>query len=261
MGKKLLIPCIVFCILLTMVVFTQAADNKARLPGKAMKIQSKNLTKAKPVVSPFIEAKTTQEPVIFTDDFEGTMTNWISCASWNHVEAPGGGRSFQPFSSWEYTDANSNSPTHSWHAQMGLDEELDFIISPVIHLPTEVETGGVTSPLKGLKLGYWLDVDTPEGTNAWYHLVGSAECWWGFTTTDPGAGTSSWYLEPIDVQHWRQCLITPAIDLSGAGETVTGLSGTAGVTSRAGLTPGAGFSTSTGTFVSSNSAEIKDSFL
>jgi len=71
-----------------------------------------------------------------------------------------------------------------------------------------------------LKLGYWLDIDTPEGTNSWHYLVGSAECWWGFTTTDPGAGASSWYLEPHDIQHWRQWLTTPAIDLSSAGTTV-----------------------------------------
>ncbi len=217
MVKKLLVFYIVLCILLTMVVLTQAADNKAKPQSNVVILQSKVHPKKHLADLPYVDMKPTQEPVIFTDDFEGTQADWAADASWNHVDAPGGGRTFQPISSWEYTESNSHSPTHSWHAQIGLDEELDFIVSPVIHLPTEVESEGIVSPLKGLKLGYWLDVDTPEGTNAWWHLVGSAQCWWDFTTTDPSAGTSSWYMEPHDIQHWRQWLITPEIDLTGAG--------------------------------------------
>lgn len=213
MTKKLFVCCLVLFMLLTTVVAINSADNKIKPQNKTTL-----LSKAKPVKDlsklPRFDSKMTADPVIFTDDFEGTQEGWVIDASWNHVEAPGGGRAYQPFSSWGLTETNSNSPTHSWHAPIGLDQELDFVISPVIYLPMEVETDGVLSELKGIKLGYWLDVDTPEGANAWGHLVGSAECWWDFTDADPAAGISSWYLEPHDVQHWRQWLITPDIILT-----------------------------------------------
>ncbi len=215
MVKKLFVCCLVVFVLLTTVVAINAADNKIKSQNNA-----KFLSKAKPAKDfsklPRFDSKMAADPTIFSDDFEGTMEGWVIDATWNHVDAPGGGRAYQPISSWELTETNSNSPTHSWHAPLGLDQELDFVISPVIHLPMEVETDGAASELKGLKLGYWLDVDTPEGANSWGHLIGSAECWWGLTDADPGAGVSSWLLEPHDVAHWRQWLTTPDIALTGA---------------------------------------------
>ena len=168
-----------------------------------------------------LEVKATQAPVIWSDDFEGTQANWITDASWNLIDTPGGGREFQDSTAWELVEDNSNSPTHSWHAQPTLNEELDFVISPVIYLPTTVEVEGVTSPLKGLQLAYYIDVDVPSGTYQIAHLVGSAETWWHFTSDNPGAGTSSWYFEPVDIQHWRHWITTPPIDLTGATGAVT----------------------------------------
>ncbi len=165
--------------------------------------------------------KTTQAPVIWSDDFEGTQANWITDASWNLIDTPGGGREFQDSTAWELVEDNSNSPTHSWHAQPTLNEELDFVISPVIYLPTTVEVEGVTSPLKGLQLGYYIDVDLPGGIYNIGHLVGPAETWWHFTSDNPGAGNSSWYMEPVDIPHWRQWIMTPPIDLTGATGAVT----------------------------------------
>ncbi len=186
-------------------VATTGKAQKPRLPESAI----------------YLEAGTTQGPILWSDDFEGTQGNWITDASWNLVDVPGGGRVFQPLSAWELTEANAHSPTHSWHARATLNEELDFVLSPVIQLPTQVEVGGIASPLKGLKLGYYYDVDVPTGTFRLAHLVGKVESWWHFTNTNPGAGTSSWIMVPVDIPHWRQWLISPEIDLSAAGPTVT----------------------------------------
>ncbi len=209
MVKRLLVCSLMISVFFLMVVKIQASGpqkvaQRAKLAGKPSPIE----------ISVF-ERQTLGDPVLFSDDFEGGKPNWVIDASWNHVPTAAGNRAYQPVSSWEPNNTNFSSASTSWHAKLGLDEELDFVISPVIYLPTEVTTGDVTSPLKGLKLGYNYDVDTPAG-NSWHHLVGSAECWWHFTSTDPGAGASSWWMEPKDIQHWRQWLVTPAIDLASA---------------------------------------------
>ncbi|NOZ56376.1 MAG: T9SS type A sorting domain-containing protein [Calditrichaeota bacterium] len=220
MKRKLLVGLVFSSFLFASLAVAAVSTQKAAPVNKAKQELSKIKRTTLPRSSIFSDTKATQNPVIWSDDFEGSQANWVTDASWNHVDTPNG-RAFQDSSAWELTEENANSPTHSWHAKLGLDEELDFVISPVIYLPTEVEVEGITSPLKGLKLGYMLDVDTPEGNNSWAHLVGSAECWWHFTSDNPGAGNSSWYMEPVDIPHWRQWLTTPEIDLTGSGSTVT----------------------------------------
>ncbi|NOY58598.1 MAG: hypothetical protein GXO75_06655, partial [Calditrichaeota bacterium] len=167
------------------------------------------------------------EPVIFSDDFEAMEPHWIPDASWAKT-ALGDGRAYQPVSAWSLTDQNSSSPTHSWHAVEG-NEELDFLVSPVITLPMEVETGGVTSELKGLKLGFDFDIDTPDGNadadqgEQLKYMVGPEEVLWTLSGEDVAAGTSAHYLDPTQGStdmHWRQWLVSPEIDLTGATGTV-----------------------------------------
>ena len=164
-------------------------------------------------------SETMQAVELWFDDFEGTQSNWIPDASWNHVAGTAGGRAYQPETSWGLVTTNSSSPTHSWNATEDLDQELDFLVSPVIYLPDSVEVEGIMSELKGLILDYMYDVDTPDGglgddQEHWMHLVGPAEDLWDFQTSNPGVGTSSWGLYPTDLSteyHWRQWLVSPEI--------------------------------------------------
>ncbi|MDZ7373664.1 MAG: choice-of-anchor J domain-containing protein [candidate division KSB1 bacterium] len=193
----------------------------ARSAGNASQLQTAKKARL-PESTIHFESAATQGLILWSDDFEGTQPNWVTDASWNLVSTPSGqGRVFQPQTAWELTEANAHSPTHSWHAKVNLNEELDFVISPVIQLPTQVDVGGVASPLKGLKLGYFYDVDAPADTFYFAHLVGKVETWWHFTGDNPGSGTSSWFMQPQDIPHWRQWLITPEIDLTNAVAPVT----------------------------------------
>lgn len=196
--------------------------------GKAKNVHQQNLKFDKKSVSKLSKAEgAAQElPVLFEDDFENMEVHWIPDASWNHVDE-GNGRAFQPETSWRYVDTNSHSPTHSWNAIEDLDQELDFLFSPVISLPDEVEVAGKVSPLKGLKISHWLDVDTPDGgedpKEHWQYYVGPAEVWWQLTDQIVGAGASAYYLDVTSGSsdlHWRQWLVTPEIDLTSATGTV-----------------------------------------
>jgi len=162
-----------------------------------------------------------QPPILFEDHFEGNLPTWISDASWNHVETPIG-RAFQDSSGWKLDSTNASSPTHSWHNTVALNQELDFLISPVIQLPESVVVGGVPSILKGAKLSMMIDYDDPDADDFFSPMAGLATTWWHFDNTEPGAGSSSWRIdipETGDADHHRQWLMTPPIDLRAPGVT------------------------------------------
>ena len=96
------------------------------------------------------------DSVLFFDDFEGSVANWIPDASWNNVEVPRG-LALAPTSTWEKSAASANSPTTSWHQADGVDQVTDMLVSPVIQLPDSVHAFGVTSPMKGGIISLYAD--------------------------------------------------------------------------------------------------------
>lgn len=223
MGKKILIPCIVFCILLTMVVFTQAADKKAKPQSKPTTLISK--AKSSKIIPFDKQSRVMQPEVIYSTDFE-TDGEWqaIQLGTTGHI--------------FEWVTDNYHSATHSWHVpDDSATTEADAvgietaIISPEITLPAEI--GG--SATKVLEMSYWFDVETPntaeadpgtgvmdvwqleiftpyEGDNFWHTDATEAfegNSWW---CGDPSLGTYG--------PNWRQELWTPVLDLSGATGTV-----------------------------------------
>ncbi len=226
MKKGLLVVAIIASFVLSFALVSSASEQANS--GKVAPIGGVQKA-AKPNKSAVSKSEgAAEEPILWQDTFEGEQPHWIPDATWNHVEGTAGGRAYQPKTSWKLVDTNSSSATHSWNATENLDQELDFLVSPVITLPTEVTTGEKTSPLKGLKIGHMIDVDTPDGgtdaTNEnWRYFIGPAESWWTLSGAMVGAGASAHYLDPTHGStdlHWRQWLVSPEIDLSGVAAPI-----------------------------------------
>jgi hypothetical protein len=168
-----------------------------------------------------------EDAVIWSDDFEGGQATWQPDPHWTMSESPNAGRNFQPMTNWALVETNSASPTHSWNATETYDAALDLLISPIITLPEMVETAGVQSPLKGVKIAYNFDVDTPQNSqdNAMWEIVfGRVEAYWHVSADHVAAGTNAFYLDNGEGSTdgiGRQWLLSPAIDLTSATGTVT----------------------------------------
>ncbi|MCI0513582.1 immune inhibitor A, partial [candidate division KSB1 bacterium] len=214
MAKKLLVMLLA---LLLISAVSYASVNKRNIDNTPVIIkQSPNLTKGHIITS-------LADPLIWEDNFEGTNPMWIPDASWNHVEAPAGGRGYQTSTSWSYLEEGGN---HYWNASENLDQELDFLVSPPIKLPIELTSEtGAKMPLKGLKLDYQIKGTVNDATDdTWHHLLGPSESVWGFDNTAPGAGTSSWFCDYHQLsseRQWRQWLSTPEINLTGSTGALT----------------------------------------
>ncbi|MCH7887032.1 MAG: T9SS type A sorting domain-containing protein [Candidatus Marinimicrobia bacterium] len=162
------------------------------------------------------------DSVIFFDDFEGTIANWIPDASWNNVEVdvglPTAGFALAPTSTWSLVTDNSNSATHSWNNPDASDQQTDMVISPVIYLPDSVHAFGVNSLMKGGVISLYLDADFTATDDQFRLHLGSAEVLWEFSTADSAPeGTSAWLVvSPLgaDNEQFRHWLYTPDIDLS-----------------------------------------------
>ena len=213
MAKKLLIA--VLALMLIATVAFSASNRKASEPKPVLAKKSINLTKAA-----ILDVAT--DPIIWEDDFEGGQEHWIPDANWGYVDAPGGGKEYSPETGWSLVDTEGHSPTHSWMASTDNNCELDFLVSPVISLPTELmDDEGNTMDLKGLKLNYWLKGNVSVDT--WHHILGPADVAWGYDTTAPGEGASSWFCDLHSMSSdamWRQWLVTPEIDLTGSNGTL-----------------------------------------
>ena len=143
------------------------------------------------------------DSVLFFDDFEGSVANWIPDASWNNVaqdqDEDGFGQAMAPTSTWETSTASSNSPDTSWHQADGVDQTTDMLVSPVIQLPDSVHAFGVTSPMKGGIISLYADAQGLSSSEVFLLYIGLAEATWGFSTADsaPG-GTSAWLCSSTD---------------------------------------------------------------
>ncbi|MBN1351348.1 T9SS type A sorting domain-containing protein [candidate division KSB1 bacterium] len=213
MAKKLLVA-VLALVLVTAVAFAESNKTIEQKPIVVKKVINLPGTAMLDGVA--------ADPVIWSDDFEGENPMWIPDANWSYTDAPNGGRVYCPETSWRYVDTDAHSATHSWVASTDINCELDFLVSPVIDLPSElVDDQGNTMDLKGLKLNYWLKGDVTD--NTWHHILGPAEVVWVYDTTNPGEGTSAWWCDmpalSSDAQ-WRQWLITPEIDLTNSNGTL-----------------------------------------
>ena len=191
--------------------------------GKSKPVDQKSNNLVKPGKSS-VATTEADDPILFEDDFENMDAPWIPAANWGTVDGPGGGRAFDPVTNWMLTDANANSGAYSWNAIEG-DSEVDILLSPVVSLPTEVTIGDLVSPLKGLRAGHMLDVDTPDGADggqngeSWQYLIGPVEDWWTISADAASDGAAGYHLDPTHGStelFWRQTLVTPDIDLSAA---------------------------------------------
>jgi len=151
---------------------------------------------------------------LFSDDFEGTQDSWWPDASWNNTDSPNGGREFSQ-STWEYTDAESYSASHSWHNLTNVNQHLDFLISPVFHVPTVVTIDGVTSELKGGFINFMAKMDSTNSAVLRVY-VSDATPLWNVSDADPHSGANNYNMTQPDVPQIRQWLISPQIDLSAA---------------------------------------------
>lgn len=166
-----------------------------------------------------ISAAAAPVKIIFDDDFE-TDQGWQATASYGFQFAPGGGRLDEDHSDWELVTDNFNSPTTSWHESGVTLLQTDMLLSPVIHLPTEVTIGGTTSELRGANLKMAIDWDVADPNNDQFRIyAGRTESLWTFGTSDPGNGSSSWVLEvPTSGPYGeflRQFLTTPEMAITG----------------------------------------------
>src|SRR5262245_8414914 len=164
---------------------------------------------------------TAAQDVLFSDNFEGGNATWEAAASWGNRTAPGGGRLNENKSDWEYVSNNSSSPTHSWHETGVTSLDTDLLISPSFQLPEVLSDG---APLSRVTMSFAADWDALAISQIRV-LFGTDEVLWGFDSTDPGTGSSSWVVSspetpPYD-QFIRQTLWTPEINLVGAATPVT----------------------------------------
>jgi len=156
------------------------------------------------------------QDVIFFDDFEGGKVPWQATASWG-IRIKGTGHADEDRSDWVIDKTNFHSASTSWHETTVTSISTDMLISPPINIPTQTSTG---APLARLNLDFWADWDAALPVNRLYVHVGLDTVLWTFSTTDPGAGNSSWVMKnpgtaPYDVFS-RQLLTTPKIDLTNA---------------------------------------------
>jgi len=161
-----------------------------------------------------------QVDTIFMDDFEGGPPHWQALGVYGNTPQ-GNGFACVDHSDWGLDTTNFNSTTTSWHESgVSLIQE-DYLISPVIQLPTTV-TGG--EPLASVGLKFAMDWDARSG-DLIVILAGFTEVLWAFDTADPGTGTSSWICpipsDPLYSRNVQQFLTTPNIDLTSATPPLT----------------------------------------
>ncbi|MCG3157722.1 MAG: hypothetical protein DKINENOH_04358 [bacterium] len=161
------------------------------------------------------------QDVIFFDDFEGGKAPWQAGASWG-IRTQASGHADEDRSDWEVNKTNFRSASTSWHETTVTALSTDMLMSPPFTIPTQTAAG---DPIARLTLDFWLDWDAALSANRLYVYLGLDDALWAFSTTDPGAGTSSWVMEnpgvpPYDVFS-RQYLTTPEIDLTGAATPIT----------------------------------------
>ena len=118
MVKRLLGIMVVVCFLASVVFIASAMDNPAAPKTKnVQRLSHKAFSSKLPKTPAIAEVQAAKDdPILWTDDFEGTQGNWMADANWNHTDAAGGGREFEPATLWRFVDDNAASPTHSWNA-------------------------------------------------------------------------------------------------------------------------------------------------
>ncbi|MBN1540502.1 immune inhibitor A [candidate division KSB1 bacterium] len=221
MKKSVLVFVLVFSVLFAFSAFA------AKDASKSVQLQmKKSAMPEKPGRAELYRTDAVAEnPVIWEDDFEGGQPAWVANPGWKLSDNANGAKDYQPNSCWQPTETNSSSPTHSWNATEDFDTDRDMLISPIITLPEQVETGGVVSPLKGVKISYNFDVDTPQASqsNAYWHVFFyRVESHWALSD-HAAAGDAAYFLDQHDGTtdgNGRQWLFTPEIDLTGAVGTV-----------------------------------------
>ena len=212
MSKKLF----AFVTVAMVMVFGTFALFAANVSQKPV-VKAKKMTTSKPSVSMIRSngngAEMAAAP-LFSDDFEGTQDSWWPDASWNNTDSPHAGKVFSQ-STWEYTDAESHSASHSWHNLTNVNQHLDFLFSPVFHVPTQVTIDGITSELKGGFINFMAKMDSTNGAVLRIY-VSDATPLWKVTDDDPHSGAKNYNMTQPDVPQIRQWLISPQIDLSAA---------------------------------------------
>ena len=199
MKRNILVLSLIFGLLFAFSAIAKDADQA----GKAKLVDKNSVQLVKLGKSALHSRVEADDPVIFEDDMEDAVDHWTPGSNWDAVDLTAG-RTFHPQTHWNWVDDNGSSATHSWNAVED-NSEVDLLVSPIISLPEEVETGGVSSPLKGLKIGHMLDVDTPGGAawaggtptgENWSYVLGPVEVWWDLSGTLVAEGTSAYYFDP-----------------------------------------------------------------
>ncbi|HNR69280.1 MAG TPA: immune inhibitor A [bacterium] len=156
--------------------------------------------------------------LLWADDFEGSQPVWQSNPNYMYNTTE-----YQPTCSWQLVESNFASPTHSWHATETYSSWAEFLISPIITLPEQVEIDGFVSPLQNVLISFNYDLDTPQiypdDPFVFGYLLFRVERYWLVGGEHVAAGDSAYHLDMLagsTESHGRQWLITPQIDLSAA---------------------------------------------
>ncbi|GBD92533.1 flagellar basal body rod modification protein [bacterium BMS3Abin05] len=194
-------------------VFAVYASNSPQKSVVTSKVKTVQKKKFQMIRSNGTEAATAATPLFF-DDFEGTNPTWWPDASWNNTgdPDPNTGRQFSRKSTWEYTDSSYSSPTHSWHNLVNANQDLDFLFSPVFHVPDSVTIDGITSVLKG---GFIQFMAKKGGKGILNVFVSAATPLWEVVSDDPHSGANNYNMTQPSNPMLHQWLISPKIDLTG----------------------------------------------
>lgn len=172
-------------------------------------------------------SNTLGETTIFFENFESGAIGWFTDGGHNSMAGKPEYRIEN--SHWELVTTNSYSPTHSYWIDDNFDVKRDFLISPLIKIPTEINN----APLASAKLSFMVDIDNPGYLNqetgylADYFTVyaGKEEIMFHRTNINPFEGSYSWYCGYDDGKGYPnnsfQYLTSPAINLTTAKAPVT----------------------------------------
>ena len=137
-------------ILTTLVLFSFSMLLAANVEQAPMQKQATETLMQIPATQVEKTHSTMGETVIFMEDFEGDNSAWIMDGGYD-------GRGGSPDavnvpSLWEFSEAKSNSPTHSLFHDDDVDASRDFIFSPSFSVPETIDGDPVVSAKLSLSL-------------------------------------------------------------------------------------------------------------